>query len=351
MGTAFEQILRPTSPTNPRNGEGSMIELQDGSLFLAFGEFYSTNAGDYGAAHICGMRSRDRGRNWTPSFPLVENDVLTTFSASLLRLHSGKILMAYCRKHSRTQGRFWMQASSDEAQTWSVPWPSTPAEGYFVMNNDRLVQLSTGRILQPVAIIPPDVTEDDPFHCITTALYSDDEGLTWAPSRTLLDVPAIDGLQEPGIVELKDGSLMMYYRTSLGCQYCSWSTDQGESWSLPEAMDGLVSPVSPASIKRIPQTGDLLAIYNHQPPNLDRPRRYRGRFPLTAAISQDEGQTWQLQRNVETNAAYEYDYTSITFVEDEVLLTYHQVQVFGGGEGQYYRNLKLKILPVAWFYN
>ena len=359
METPFELILRPGNTENPRNGEGAVIELKDSTLLLAYSDFYNGVAGDFAPARVSGAISGDQGRNWSPSFLLVENDVLTTFSVSLLRLMSGTILLAFGRKTKQRDGRswlgstdcrYWMCSSDDEGRSWSDPWCITPEKGSFVVNNDRIVQLTGGRIIQPTAIIPSDTTEGDPYHCLSTVFYSDDEGLSWIPSRSRLDLDAIDGLQEPGVVELKNGSLIMWFRTSRGCQYRSWSSNGGETWSQAEPIPELVSPVSPASIKRIPSSGDLLAIFNRQKPNLSPEKRYRGRHPLTSAISRDEGRSWQEFRQIESDPAYDFDYTSITFLNNEVLLTYHQTEHIGVGEGRYYRHLKLKILPTSWFY-
>ena len=54
----------------------------------------------------------------------------------------------------------------------------------------------------------------------------------------------------------------MYIRTNAGVQYFSYSQDQGETWS-PVQPGNLKSPLSPASIERIPSTGDLLAVWNN----------------------------------------------------------------------------------------
>lgn len=45
-----------------------------------------------------------------------------------------------------------MRLSRDEGKTWSKPKPTIPDPGYFVLNNDRAVQLKSGRVLLPVAL-------------------------------------------------------------------------------------------------------------------------------------------------------------------------------------------------------
>ena len=100
----YEKMLAPASEANPRYGEGSVITLGNGDLFVAYSEFYSKDQGDMGAAHVLARISKDRGRTWGSPFELVANDCVTVFSVSLLRLPSGRILLAYCRKEAVGEG-------------------------------------------------------------------------------------------------------------------------------------------------------------------------------------------------------------------------------------------------------
>lgn len=361
---AFELMLAVAKPSHPRYGEGSVISLPNGDLFIAYSEFYTKEQGDMGAAHVLACRSSDRGRTWTKPFELVPNTAITTFSVSLLRMPSGRILLAYCRKEvvkdgvkcqgvDSTNCRPWFQYSDDDGKTWSEPWVTSALSENecWTFNNDRLVQHSSGRLLYPGARMHPK-GDHDPYHSTTFCTYSDDEGRTWKKSSLELKLDAMDGLQEPGVVEQLDGSLLMFMRTSLGHQYQSISHDRGETWSSPEPVSELISPVSPVSVKRIPSTGDLLAIFNktYDPIGKPGPCWMGFRSPLTATISRDDGRTWKILRNIENDPTRGFDYVSIAFIEgDEVLLTYHTTEFFNGLH-DWRRNLKLKILPVHWFY-
>jgi hypothetical protein len=97
----------------------------------------------------------------------------------------------------------------------------------------------------------------------------------------------------------------------------------------------LVGTAAPVSISRIPTTGDLLALWNHNPGAKDR-------NPLTAAISKDEGETWQNIRNVEGGPDDAWAYPAVTWIEDHAVVTYFN---YKGG-----LSLQLKMLPAAWFY-
>jgi sialidase-1 len=207
------------------------------------------------------------------------------------------------------------------------------------MNNDRLVQLRSGRLLAPCQRLDnwPKVR-----HSLTQVLYSDDNGKTWKGSE-LVDIRDNgDGADEPGVVELEDGRILMYFRTDLGAIYQSFSNDKGITWTTPVA-SSLVAPVSPSVIKRIPSTGDLLVVWNHTLPH--RRGGHTDRFPLTIAISRDSARTWEKIQDFETDVRYTYGYPSLAFVKNRALITY-----WAAKDWPFWVSLKFKSVPVTWLY-
>ncbi len=318
--------LLPPGPGNPRNTEGSFITLKDRRILFAYSRF--TGGGDdNAAAYIAGRYSSDGGRTWSANdVTIVEREgQMNAMSVSLLRLKDRRIALFYLRKNSTSDCRPYLRYSSDEAKTWSEPILCIPDIGYFVLNNDRAVQLRSGRIVLPVAQ-HSGVGMEYSSRGVSMTYLSDDVGRTWRVGRTRLEMPASDrtGFQEPGVVELKDGRLMMFIRTGKGCQYLSYSSDGGETWS-PAEPSSIRSPVSPASIKRIPKKGDLLMVWNDNPN--EGPTRGK-RTPITVAISRDEGKTWIRPHNVRDDPNGWYCYTAIHFAGPRVLLSFND-----GGAG------------------
>ncbi len=333
-----ETILEPITEEHPRNSEAAVAVLQDGRLLLVWSDFYG-GPSDFSEAQVSGRISDDVGRTWGERLTVVANaGQMCTYSPSLIRLQSGSLGITYFVKNSEGDNRVYWRKSSDEGQTWSEPAAVTPEPAYYIINNDRAVQLSSGRLLAPISYVP---------HYYPTASfrsrcwYSDDEGVTWQRGTSEITLPK-RGAMEPGVIERKDGSLLMWVRTQLGSQYRAVSYDMGDTWTDVRPL-GLVSSEAPACIKRIPQTGDLVMIWNHV---FDPFRSHWGRTPLTSAISRDDGETWEKVRDLEREHDHFYAYTSITFHEDEVLLTYYRSKV--GIQGT---ELKLKILPLDWFYD
>jgi sialidase-1 len=337
-----ETIIAPTDTRNPRNGEASMVELQDGHLLLAWTRF--TGGGrDHSGAEIWARRSDDGGFTWDEPFLLQENiGACNVMSVGFLRLPSGALLFGFAVKnHPSEDCHYYVRQSDDDGHIWSDPILAIPEPGYFVVNNDRLLQASAGRLLIPAA-----KSIDDRYQCASTCFASDDDARTWRRCAPYLNIPGTAvGLQEPGIIECADGSLWMYTRTDQGCIYASRSHDRGESWSTPEPTE-LIAPTSPASARRLPESDDILILYNDRrsvPYSADRSTAFHHRTPLAAAVSHDGGRTWDHHQLVEPDLTRSYCYPSITFCGENTLLTYY-VGVAGGPN---LLDLKLCIVPTA----
>ncbi len=300
---------------NPRNSEGDFIKLNDGRLLFIYTHFTS-GTGDHASAYLAGRYSYDGGKTWTKEDELILGNEggMNVMSVSLLRLNSGKVALFYLRKNSQSDCIPFMRISSDEATTWSEPIRCMETHGYFVVNNDRFIQLQSGRIIYPTALHR---TENSNFEAAGKIMcyFSDDNGQTWVTSQQISN-PENIVLQEPGIITLKNGTLMLFCRTDAGVQYFSFSEDQGITWS-PIKPGNIKSPLSPASIERIPETGDLLLVWN----NNDKPGKDgRKRTPFNLAISKDEGVSWEKIKTIENDPAGWYCYTAIEFVGNHVLL-------------------------------
>lgn len=319
--------LLPPGPGNPRNTEGSFVTLRDGRILFAYTRF-TGGTGDHDSASIVGRYSSDGGRTWTrDDVPIVTGEgAMNVMSVSLLRLQDGRIALFYLRKNSVGDCRPCMRHSRDEARTWSDPAVCVSSDGYYVLNNDRAVQLRSGRIVLPVAYHP---TVGGAFGSrgIAMAFLSDDGGATWRSSAARLQSHSPDraGFQEPGVIELKDGRVMMFIRTQLGSQYLAFSSDECDTWTEPQPSE-IRSPLSPASVERIPSTGDLLMVWNDHSA-VDESFQANDssggkRTPLSVAVSRDEGRTWTRKRDLLDDPDGWYCYTSIHFHGQLVLLAF-----------------------------
>ncbi|MEN6355813.1 MAG: sialidase family protein [Armatimonadota bacterium] len=327
-------ILVPSTPEHPHNGEADMIRLKNGDLLLAYGQWCGKN--DMDAAEIRCITSSDGGKTWCNDSVLLPNEGnIATYSVSLLRMQNDEILISYGVKESLEDRNVYFRKSSDECKTWSprVKLEVPPAwySRYTGISNNRLIQLGSGRIL---AAAWSGWANDKTIIGFTA--YSDDYGKTWRKSEDV-DIRTIDpsssyGADNPAVVELRDGRVMMFVSTEMGCLAKSYSKDQGRTWTRPVRVRELVAPKAPATIARIPATGDLLLVWN-----FDEQRR----CPLNSAISKDDGKSWSHIRVIDDSS--NSTYVSITHVDGKILLTYWSYDSTG-------TSLILKSFDHKWFY-
>src|SRR5665648_156477 len=290
-----ETVLKLLPGTNnPRNSEGDFITLKDGRILFIYSHYTGTSGDDNANAYLAGRYSGDNGKTWSEDVTIVAQEgKMNVMSVSLLRLQNGEIALFYLKKNSETDCIPLIRISDDEAKTWSDPQPCiTDREGYFVLNNDRVIQLQNGRLLLAVAMHQsPGETKSSSVGRLWSYM-SDDNGRSWKSSQEVSNPDAIV-TQEPGMIELKNGDILMFIRTTSGVQYFSFSKDKGETWSSVEP-GNIKSPCSPAIIVRIPSTGCLLMVWNDNGIN-------QKRTPLNIAVSKDEGKSWINNKILEDN--------------------------------------------------
>lgn len=362
----------PSTDPIPRNGEGSAVLLRDGRILFIYSRF--TGGGrDHDTADLYGgILDPQTGAISDRRVFLESPNALNQMSVSLERLNDGSIGMCYIRKTGKDTDDIWFSRSEDEGQTWSTPVCVDEGHNlpYIVVNNDRLRQAASGRLL-----IPGSLHIVGGLHKQTTlgVFYSDDNGQTWQLSEQVVEdkgdiipphrlapgaedawqesIDAPNKLQEPGIEELPDGRFMLYCRISLGYMYRAFSDDGGITWGPLKAAPDLVSALSPQSIRRIPGTDRLLCVYNdhrHIDFGAKGDMPWYWRTPLSLALSDDSGNTWRTIGHIEDDS-HNYCYTSILFLEDQVLLTYYESENTTQDGQEQRRNLahlKMQVLPL-----
>lgn len=312
----------PPSPGNPRNSEGAFLALRDGRIFFVYSHF-SGSVQDDAAAELWALTlDGDTASPPAPLIPVPDDGAQNLMSVSLLRMANGDIGLFYLRRHGQTSLEMVLRRSGDEGKTWSSPTPVTARAGYFVVNNDRVCRLTGGSILVPAAEHKKFLRADGSVYFDPRAeavfFRSDDDGQSFyeLPGKGVM--PYADacgsGLQEPGVLELRDGRLWSWARTDLGSQWEMFSFTGGRSWT-PPAPSRFTSPLSPMSVRRL-SDGALLALYNPVPLYNGRSAYARGiwtggRTPLALRLSQDDGQTWNDPVLLESDPFRGYCYTAI----------------------------------------
>ncbi len=321
----------PPKKNNPRNSEGAFLKLADGTIMFAYSRFRGNHGGDDMDADIVALYSNDNGETFGASkvlFTKEELDAKNIMSVSMLRIDEDTIAVFYMVRMGFHDLRAVIRLSKDEGRTFAAAKYCINYPGYFVVNNDRIIRLSNGRILIPAAYhrcIGPDPIAWESFNGkgVARFFYSDDIGKTFheSPEFGALNVPTKTGLQEPGIIELDDGHLYCYCRTDLGFQYESHSYDFGMSWE-PFVQSQFASPISPLSIKKVPGKNIFVAVYNPKTAPDDRPSYTWGRTPLILRTSDDNCKTFKESIILDDDPESGYCYTALHFTDDALLLAY-----------------------------
>lgn len=323
---------------NPRNSEGAFLTRKDGVILFVYSRFTGGEF-DAAAADICLMESRDDGESFQETGVILtcrQEEAVNLMSLTLMEMENGDVGLFYLNRKTSNLMRLWLRRSSDGGKTWSAPVLCTPQEGFFVVNNDRVIRLSTGRLIVPAALHRKGYGKEPGdgayFDARSEAMYfySDDDGVTWRTSPGKVVMPyascCTTGLQEPGVVELKNGVLWGWARTDLGRQYEMFSLDGGLRWT-PCQPSRFTSPNSPLCMKRAP-AGELLAFWNPVPlANGQREDNASGdwtggRTPFVFAVSRDDGQTFSQPVVLEDDPDSGYCYCAVHFHKDSVLLGY-----------------------------
>ena len=346
------RIAVKATSQSPRQSEGSVLELSDGRLLMAWIEF--SVAADNGLSHIATILSSDGGASWGEHRILVapgEGD-LNVFSPNLLRLPDGRILFAFFRYHRLDddvipRSSAFACYSSDEGETFSEHW-SVWKDEPCTFASHVLKRLSTGRLLLPITRQTGRVWSPTD-HEIVGCMTSDDHGETWTSPESWVDLP-LRGAMEPHVEELRDGRVLMVMRTQLGTVFKAHSCDGGETWSKPQTT-GLRAPESCPELTRLPDTGDLLLIWNRGIYDPDR-NHYGKRTPLNIAVSQDDGNTWSHIKDIEDdpNGCYSNPACTITKGGKAILTYWATTYKPDGHMDTTAMHLKSAVFDVDWLY-
>ncbi len=331
-------------PGNSRNSEGDIIVLKNGDVLCAYSRFMKGTGHDNDSASICTRLSKDGGKTWTQNdVEIVANEGgMNVMCVSFLRLKDGALALFYARKNSTTDCRPMMRVSRDEGKTWGPATQVVPdsENDYYVINNARAIMLKSGRILLPLARHPKKADGKNDWDGELVVWFSDDQGKTWqrgaASFKTFDPKGKRVTTQEPGVIELSNGRVLMYARTNHGQQWFYYSSDGGATWTKGEPST-LRGPCSPATIKRL-KNGDLIMAWNDSSVG-----GVAGlRSPLALAISKDDGKTWIHRRLLEGAPNGCFCYFAVCEVQGHVLVWYCALN--------WLKHSRISRVPLTWLY-
>lgn len=314
---------------NPRNSEGAFIRMDDGTILFAYSRYSGDSWHDHQPSDIALIRSFDEGETWSEPEIIAtakELGAANVMSVSAIRQADGKIGFYFLAKRFESGKEGTLEGvysvlcralTSDGNQFKTEQCSFYAPTGYYVFNNDRLVRLSNGKLVYPAAYM------DTLKHFVSTVFVSEDDGASFVRHEAMLDLPFANdrGMEEPGILEHKGGSLRLWMRTNMGYQYESYSYDGLKTFTSP-APSVFTSPRSPLEMEYGPD-GTLYAIYNPIPTyngRITSKASHGGRNPLVIRKSTDDGKTWGSCYIIEADEDRGFCYPSMCFTNDGCLL-------------------------------
>jgi sialidase-1 len=351
--------IAAASAAHPRNDSASIVELDDGSLFMVWIEMHASAQGghDEAPASISSMRSRDGGVSWgerTVEQSPLEGDH-SVYNPSLIALPGGELLFFYLKYHHLVWNEplvasGCLRRSGDGGKSWGDETRVWDHAGYGCANH-TFTRLGDGRLLKSCDAVS--VWGSYPHMTSRSGCFiSDDDGRTWREPADLVQLP-LRGTMENHIIETAQGHLLMCMRNQIGSVFLSRSADRGETWSKPQS-SGLSSPESMPSLTRVPSTGDALLVWNNS--EFDYTYDHSGkRTPLTCAVSTDGGESWMPRKHIEDDPEYEFSNVACSYTTaGKAIVTYFTSKMIDsappGKMGRAAMSLKGAIFDVDWLY-
>ncbi|GBG79980.1 hypothetical protein CBR_g30241 [Chara braunii] len=315
---------------------GMVESLPNGSICAVFQGSESNYEGSVNQ-NLYWTTSSDGGKTWSKMEVLLKGDGVALWSPVVLS-ESGRVWLFFsrssrrCKYYDRSRGvtRFspggdLQYASSDDSGlSWTTPqtvYSFEAEEGMPKVIANKICVLSTGawvlpfwrepgRTCPPKRILP--VLEYPQGS--GGVLISGDQGLTWSVHGRL-STPET-WLIENTVAELRDHTLLQFFRSKKNWVYQSTSQDMGQTWS-PPTPTVLLNPDSKVHLLSLPN-GHLLCAFNPSPTK---------RTPLFISLSRNDGNSWNALAHLETDSSKSFSYPTMLAFKGKLLTIYSVMAV------------------------
>jgi predicted neuraminidase len=285
-----ERVFGPEVPTGPYKHPASIAAFDNGDLYMV----YYGGAGEYATdTSVYGSRLARGETKWTAPRVIAHDPLRSTGNGVVWQAPDGRVWLFYVVRFGETwsESRIQVKISRDRAQTWSDASMLDLRAGMMVRCHP--IALSNGDYLLPIY----HETGHDPElvgpQSASLFLRYDAKANKWTSTD---EIHSRIGNIQPAVVQIDDRNLIAFCRRGGdygprkdGFLVRSESHDGGRTWS-PGVETTFPNPNSAVEFLRL-KSGRLLLIYNDH--------MYE-RTPLTAALSGDNGKTWEWRKNIAT---------------------------------------------------
>lgn len=333
------------------------VQTKSGRL-LAFCE-QRVGLHDHAQNDMVMKSSEDDGKTWSKLLIVADEGGDSLNDPRAVVLESGRVLFLYKRypkgfharnsKHTKMADlgyggarnvRSYIMHSEDNGKTWSKPRELTRSiraqDAISVGSPGVGIQLKRGEhkgrvVFACYETIPPG---DGKRIWTTRAMFSDDQGETWALGRRVSEAGLGGYGNEAQVVELPDGSVLFSARNQGGTKRkLAVSQDGGETWTNYRLADELVSPACMASVIRYsePSEGSKGSLLHSLPFG-------KGRKNGMIFSSLDDGASWKAVAQVQPSG---FAYSCLVKLKSGAVGCLY--------EGTGYKEIRFAVFPAPLF--
>lgn len=306
-------------PMGHENHASNMVELPNGDLLCVW---FAGSGEGMSDITIAMSRLPYNEAQWTPPVQLSDDPARSEQNPMLFYAPDHKLWLFYTAQETRgcskrewsqkvaageAEGTYTMQwtseirrrISEDNGHTWGPITIFSEQPGSFC--RQPMLLMSNGEWLFPMYYSMPGTAHGDDYSVMR---ISSDQGQSWRE----YPVPQSRGRVHASVVELSHGWLIAFFRSRAADRiYSSRSEDYGRTWTPPERTE---LPNNNASIQAMKlNSGNLAIIFNNLSVNDDPDATIWPpiRYPITVAISENEGATWPYRRHIDTSDDFSGD--------------------------------------------
>jgi len=286
-------------PQTDCNHHGSTVEvLPDGTVAVVW--FHGEAEKSHDSWNVW-SQLKPGAESWTEPVVIFDEPGKAEGNAALWVESDGTLAVVFVTIFGRDwwdDSRIRMIESCDRGETWSDP--IMLREEYCWMVRHRPIRLKSGRMVLPLYdecwALPVFMYSDDEFETLREQEF-EDQGQYMIDHVTQI---------QPALIERGDGSLAAITRDGGSNHriHLMTSADQGDTWTVSQPTQLPNSGTSVDWVRLL--DGHVVTVFNNSPDV---------RFPLAAALSTDEGETYTAVRHLNDDCpegGCSYHYPSIT---------------------------------------
>ena len=323
-------VARSDGAKYHRNTIPQIARLGDGRLFTVWGVFAKDDAN----GRVVGAFSSDGGKAWSAPKLLFDDPQKNDGDPNML-VDGSKVFVYDTRTNIPNRiDKTWILAirSEDNGATWSEPVEVAIPRQYVSGKQHNAIKLRDGTYAMGISWdIWPErgmAARTEGEMDLHVGMLLSKDGLKW---NLFGDIHAFvdkvtpgstQGMDEPSIVQLQDGEILLLLRSGGPMHYESRSRDGGVTWSYP-APSALTGHNTPTALIRLQQSPkEIVAVWNNSPTH---------RYPLSVALSSDGGRTFTNPRIIAEGMGQQVSYPGVCQTTDGTLVAVWQQALANGG--------------------